>query len=160
MLSVKPARHRSSPSARYHTGSLRVKLRLTFDLRVADRRALTIISCSRGPTPARGGSTRFARSPRPQALLTRSLDRRRLIPSMSAKANQVPGDPCRFIGEFRRCVGSAGDGAMSFLPRCQESAYNSRERRTYSGVHLCCIRSAGLPASARGKPSELRRGST
>jgi acetyl esterase/lipase len=29
--------------------------------------------CSRGPTPARGGSTRFARSPRPQALLATLL---------------------------------------------------------------------------------------
>jgi hypothetical protein len=29
--------------------------------------------CSRGPTPARGGSTRFARSPRPQALLAAFL---------------------------------------------------------------------------------------
>ncbi len=36
-------------------------------------RIAQLLHCSRGPTPTRGGSTRFARSPRPQALLAALL---------------------------------------------------------------------------------------
>jgi hypothetical protein len=42
MLSVNPARHRISPSARYHTGSFKVKHRVVCDLRDADRSPLII----------------------------------------------------------------------------------------------------------------------
>jgi hypothetical protein len=136
MLSVKPARHRISPSARYHTGSFRVKLRVACDLRVDDRRPLTIIYCSRGPTPARGGSSRFAR---PSTLLGTTLSY--VEGSLAAAAGAIDAlarpETAHSVGEregksstmrpvaihwrITRCVGSACDRAVSFLPWRKES---------------------------------------